>query len=222
MYRPVCLGNDQHDTSSTTGGHVSGVCLDAQTARQPGWAARRIAGCFCLSRLVSLLFQLPPKEPLLRARCTQCRSTPSQQDYLCKPQKGAMMNPMMGMVSIMKDRLTCRPQRLPCWLQQPEWITFAALAATSNYPAQRGHRHQPGHTPACEQHQCVHGTGRHGAHHPGAQGHGQAHPRRQGGCGNGRLLLAWYCRCSHTAQHSTLPTRVCAAQQSVCQQWGVR
>lgn len=126
------------------------------------------------------------------------------------------MMPMMGMVSMMKDWLPCRPHSsLACWLQQPEWITFAALAATSNHPAQRGHRHQPGHAPACEQHQCVHGSGRHGAYHPGAPGHGQAHPRRQGGCATRvLLLLPWYSRCSHTAQHSTLSTRWCVVHHS--------
>lgn len=61
----------------------------------------------------------------------------------------------------------------------------------------------------------MHGSGRHGAHHPGAPGHGQAHPRRQGGCGRGLLLLPWYSRCSHTAQHSTLSPPGCVVHHSL-------
>jgi hypothetical protein len=53
---------------------------------------------------------------------------------------------------------------------------FAALAATSNHSFERGHRHQPRHATAGQQHQCLHGTGGHCAHNPGAQGHGQTYP----------------------------------------------
>jgi len=90
------------------------------------------------------------------------------------------MMPMMGMVSTLIHG-SCRKcgirsgsctAYLGASLTDPQ---FAALAATPNYTAERGDRHEPGHTTAHQQHKCLHGSGRHSPHHPGAQGHGQAH-----------------------------------------------